>query len=32
MKVDHNTGHKWNNLTASPEISINAVVGIKLDN
>ncbi|MGD2294368.1 MAG: hypothetical protein PVF22_00855 [Candidatus Aminicenantes bacterium] len=31
LKVDVKTGHKWNNLASAPEISLNAVKGIKLD-
>jgi len=31
LKVDKDTGHKWNNLASAPEIVINAVSGIKLD-
>lgn len=31
LNVDSDTGHKWNNLAAAPEIAVNAVSGIKLD-
>lgn len=31
LKVDNDTGHKWNNLASVPEIAINAISGIKLD-
>ncbi len=31
LKVDNDTGHKWNNLATTPEIAVKAVSGIKLD-
>lgn len=31
LKVNNETGHKWNNLASAPEIVLNAVSGIKLD-